>query len=85
MDAPRTKAVLEMLSNFKAVAPAAKVLHLSANFEPTIFKSTGNVPRITSKTVQAMNIEDVLGNDVLLLTKADLAALEQHFTTNPTE
>jgi large subunit ribosomal protein L4 len=82
MEAPRTKSVIDMLGKFSMVTPKTKVLHVSANFEPVIFKSTANLGRVTSKTVQAMNIEDVLGNDVVFLTKADLAALEQHFTTN---
>ncbi len=81
IDRPQTKAVIQLFAALPGVT-GNKVLHLAGAFDTNLFKSTANLPKVTSKTVQAMNIEDVLGHDVIIITKADLTAMEQHFTAS---
>ena len=42
--------------------------------------STRNLTDLTSKTVQAVNIIDLLNHDVILFTKDSLEVAAQHYT-----
>ena len=77
MEAPRTKFITELLAKLSI---EGKVLHIAPEYQDTIFKSTRNLPGITSKTIQATTVIDILNHDVLLLTKEGLKNLEEHFT-----
>lgn len=78
LDAPKTKAAQELLQNLKL--NDKKVLHVTGEFTPNLFKSTKNLVGIDSVTVQKMNIIDILNHDTVLMTVSDLKAFEQHFT-----
>lgn len=78
LDIPKTKATVELLNNLKLADK--KVLHVTAEFTPNLFKSTSNLKGIDSVTVQKMNIIDILNHDTILMTVEDLKAFEQHFT-----
>jgi len=76
---PKTRDVVTLLTKLP-IAAGQKVLHVHPAFDENIFHSTSNLPGITSKTVQSMNVIDLLNNDILLVTKEGLQALEHHFT-----
>jgi large subunit ribosomal protein L4 len=79
MDAPKTQKVNELLAALPIKA-GQKVLHINPDVDANLFRSTNNLPLVTSKTVAAANIIDILNHDVLLLTKATVERLEQHFS-----
>jgi large subunit ribosomal protein L4 len=75
--APKTR---EMVAILDKLPVGKKVLHIAGATNLPVFASTRNLPRINSTTVAELNVLDVMNHDTLLLTKADVAALEQHFT-----
>ena len=79
MDAPKTKEAVALL---KAIAPLQnqKVLHIHGTFDQTLFASTRNLPSLTSKTVQAFNVIDLLNADRLLMTRESLDLLNAQFS-----
>jgi large subunit ribosomal protein L4 len=82
MEVPKTKTVVELLTKFPTITQKTKVLHVHGYFEPTLFASTSNLQAVSSRTVQNMNMIDIMNHDVLLLTKESMEHLEQHFTAN---
>lgn len=84
MKVPKTKEVITLLNALPDVVDK-KVLYIGESFEPTIFKSIGNLPKIQAKTVAAVNIIDILNCDTILFTKNSLEALVNHFTTTDQE
>lgn len=79
METPRTKDIVALAATVPGLA-GKKVLHMHPEYDHAVFTSTRNLPGFTSKTVQAVNILDLLDHDVVLLTQEALASLEQHFT-----
>ena len=79
MAAPKTKEVTALLGKLP-VTEKQKVLHVHPTYDESLFYSTRNLPGMTSKTVQNMNVIDVMNHDVLLVTKETLKAMETHFT-----
>lgn len=78
LEAPKTKAVVTTLS--KLPKADGKVLHISAELDTNLFKSTSNLPNINSRTLSGFSIIDVLNNDVIVMTKETLEKFENHFT-----
>lgn len=78
METPKTKEAKAMLA--KLPVEKKKILHIHSQFDHSIFTSLRNLPEITSTTVQQLSIVDLLNNDILLLTKDAIEALEKHFT-----
>ena len=83
MTTPKTKEVVALVGKLP-IDQRQKVLHIHGSYDPILFSSTNNLTKVTSKTVQNMNILDIMNNDILLLTKESLNSLEAHFT-NDTE
>jgi large subunit ribosomal protein L4 len=78
MTTPKTKEAIKVRANLSL--NDKKVLHLHAEFSPNLFLSTQNIPNFNSKTVQNMNIIDILNHDSIIMTKDTLNSLDQHFT-----
>jgi len=81
IETPSTKSVVKTIANLKPAAEAKKVLHIHADFDKMLFASTNNLPTVSSKTVQNLNILDIMNHDVVIMTKDSLTSLEQHFTS----
>jgi large subunit ribosomal protein L4 len=79
LETPKTKEAIALMATVPGLA-GKKVLHVHPAYEHGIFASTRNIPGVTSKTVQALSIVDLLDHDVMLMTKEALERLEQHFT-----
>ena len=78
METPKTKEVIALLGSLPI--NDRKVLHVHESYDTALFRSTHNLQKVTSTTVQNMSIIDVMNHDVILLTKDGLTGLEQHFT-----
>ena len=83
MTTPKTKEVVALVGKLP-IDQRQKVLHIHGSYDPILFSSTNNLTKVTSKTVQNMNILDIMNNDILLRPKESLNSLEAHFT-NDTE
>jgi large subunit ribosomal protein L4 len=80
MEAPKTKTVVATLAGFEALT-GKKVLHVHAAYNHSLFASTNNLEKVTSTTVQNLNVIDLLNADSILITRDSLDALSAHFTT----
>jgi large subunit ribosomal protein L4 len=76
-ETPKTKSVLALVDAVPGLV-GKKVLHIHDQYDATVFRSTNNLAYVTSRTVQAVNVIDLLNNDVILFTKASLAELDRH-------
>ena len=79
MEAPKTREVVA-LQNTITPLTGKKVLHIHGSFDTNLFASTNNLPGFTSRTVQSVNIIDLLNHDVILFTQEGLTAATEHFT-----
>ncbi|MEI6477865.1 MAG: 50S ribosomal protein L4 [bacterium] len=79
MEAPKTQEAAAVLAKLPIEA-GKKILHISPEVNANLFRSTRNLPGVTSKTVAAANIIDILNHDVIVLTKDGLERLETHFS-----
>lgn len=76
---PQTKAALQVIGVLPTKEKGS-ILHIETEYIHPLFASTRNLPNVTSKTIQAVNILDILNHDNILLTKATLTQLTEHFT-----
>jgi len=76
---PTTKAMVAFLMKLP-ITEKQKVLQLHPKYDAALFSSARNLPKVATKTISHMNVIDIMNADVLLLNKATLAELEQHFT-----
>jgi large subunit ribosomal protein L4 len=81
MTAPKTKEAAQILASLPT-KNSKKVLHIHPDFDRVLFKSTDNLPGVTSKTIANTNIIDILGHDTIVLTKAAVEGIDKHFTPN---
>lgn len=81
MEEPKTQKVVEVLRNLN-LYPKQSVLHLHPTFNRALFASTRNLPTVDSRTVQNLNIIDLLTHDILLLTRLSVEQMNQHFQAN---
>ena len=79
MDAPKTKEVLTLVSNFQKLRDR-KVLHIHDAFDKTLFASTANLQSVQSTTIQNLNVIDLLNADAVLVTATSLEALSVYFS-----
>ena len=78
MDAPKTKAILSLVSNFERLK-GRKVLHIHDSFDKILFASTSNLQEVSSTTIQNLNVIDLLNADALLVTASSFDALVTYF------
>lgn len=81
IESPKTKDMIAMIADLP-IEQNAKVLHIHSEFEPVVFKSFANLPKLQSKTVSYTNALDILNNDYILMNKESLAELERHFNAS---
>lgn len=74
MDAPKTKAVVNMLSALGI--DGQSVLMVLAEKSMPVWKSANNLPQVKSLLSGYINVRDLLGCDVLLLTQDALESIE---------
>lgn len=74
MDAPKTKAVVNMLSALGI--DGQSVLMVLAEKSMPVWKSANNLPQVKSLLSGYINVRDLLGYDVLLLTQDALESIE---------
>jgi len=77
METPKTKDIIALRDALK-LSEKTKVLHIHPAMDEVIFKSTHNLRNTVSRTIQAVNMLDLVNSDVILLSKAALADLEKH-------
>lgn len=74
MDAPKTKAMVNMLSALGI--DGQSVLMVLAEKSMPVWKSANNLPQVKSLLSSYVNVRDLLGYDVLLLTQDALESIE---------
>lgn len=74
MEAPKTKAMVEILKNIKAGKKALIVL--SAKDE-NVEKSARNLPGVKTTLVNTLNVYDILNHDNLIMTKETAKRVEE--------
>lgn len=74
MDLPRTKAMVEILSNLKV---DQKALLVTAEYNENVFKSARNIPYVKQLKADKLNVYDVLNHAKLVITKDAVAKIEE--------
>ena len=74
MDLPRTKAMVEILSNLKV---DQKALVVTAEYNENVFKSARNIPYVKQLKADKLNVYDVLNHAKLVITKDAVAKIEE--------
>lgn len=74
MDAPKTKAMVNMLAALGI--DGQSVLMVLAEKSMPVWKSANNLPQVKSLLSSYVNVRDLLGYDVLLLTQDALESIE---------
>ena len=74
LDAPRTKAVIELLQNLRA--GDAKTLIVLSEKNENIARSANNLPQVKTLLASYLNVVDLLKYDLVVLPQAALAQIE---------
>jgi len=74
MDLPKTKAMVEILSNLKV---DQKALLVTAEYNENVFKSARNIPYVKQLKADKLNVYDVLNHAKLVITKDAVAKIEE--------
>lgn len=74
-DAPKTKNVLDMMSNFDAVD--TKALIITDGDIVNVVKSSNNLPKVKTISNAVLNVFDILNNKKVLLAKEAVAKIEE--------
>ena len=74
MDAPKTKAMTEILNLLKA---GRKTLIVTGDGNVNVYKSARNIPGIRPVRVDYMSVYDILNCETLLITKDAVAKVEE--------
>ncbi|ACB83794.1 50S ribosomal protein L4 [Natranaerobius thermophilus] len=76
MEAPKTKKIIEMLENLSINHKAMIVTGAS---DLNVYRSTRNIPGVSSALANNLNVYDVLNHDYLVLTKDAVSVIEEVF------
>ncbi len=76
LDAPKTKALKEQ---FGRLGLSSALIISGAEVEPNFGLAARNLPNIDVLPVQGLNVYDILRRDTLVLTRAALDAIGEHF------
>lgn len=74
LDAPKTKAFVEILNNLKI---DSKALFVTAEADENVTLSARNIPGVTILTANGINVLDLLGHDKVVFTKAAVEKVEE--------
>lgn len=74
MNAPKTKEFVAML---QAVGAGKKSLVVTADCNPTVYKSGRNIPGVQVAFVNTINVYDILNHESLILTKDAVKKTEE--------
>ena len=74
LDAPRTKAMIELLQNLRA--GDAKTLIVLSEKNENIARSANNLPQVKTLLASYLNVVDLLKYDLIVLPQAALAQIE---------
>ena len=73
-DAPKTKAMVEVLNNLKVAGK--KVLFVIADANINARKSAANIERVNVVNVNELNTYTIMNSNIVVLTEASAAAIE---------
>lgn len=71
---PKTKQVVGMLKNLKV---DGKALILTGDLQTAVYKSTRNLPGVTTEEARNVNVYDILNHGKLIMTEAAARRLEE--------
>lgn len=74
MDAPKTKDMINILSNIKA---EKKTLVVLDETNETVIRSTSNIPGVLTTFVGQINVYDILNHNNFVITKKALEVIEE--------
>ncbi len=74
MEAPKTKEMINILSNIKA---DKKTLIVLDSVDKNVIYSSNNIPGVKTSFVGEINVYDILNHDYLVMTKAAVDKLEE--------
>lgn len=74
-DAPKTKQVLKMMSDFQTTGE--KALIVTADFLENVDKSSRNIPGVKAISSNGLNVYDVLHHTKLFITKDAITRIEE--------
>ena len=73
-DAPKTKAMVEVLKNVKA---GKKALIVMAEKDENVVKSAANIPGVRTALVGTMNVYEIINHTNFIVTKAAIEKIEE--------
>ena len=78
LDAPKTREVAALLK--KMGLAGRKTLLVMDAYDASVYRSTRNIPTVTTRAAHTVNAHDLLAADALVLTQKALARLSEVFT-----
>ncbi len=76
LEAPRTKAVLELLRHLPV---SGKTLIITPTLDVMLARSAANLPEVTVRVATALRVHDLLAADAVVLTTPAVAAVAEAF------
>lgn len=74
LEMPKTKAMIQILSNIKA---GKKALIVTAEKNENVIRSASNIPGVTTTLVTALNVYDILNHNSFIITKDAVHKIEE--------
>ncbi len=79
---PKTKKMIETLA---ALGVSSSALIITPEPDINVIKSASNIPKIDTKTINIINIPDVMSHQILLITEAAVRAAEKLWGNGSTQ
>lgn len=76
MEQPKTKEISALLEKLSV---KGKVVLVTADSNPAVYKSTRNIPGVSTNVANTLNTYEVLKSDTLILTQEAVARIEEVF------
>ncbi len=76
MEAPKTKTIANVLEN---LGVGSKVMIVTSESDLNVYRSTKNIPGVSSAIASNLNVYDILNHDYLILTQDAVSVVEEVF------
>ncbi|OWZ84489.1 50S ribosomal protein L4 [Natranaerobius trueperi] len=76
MEAPKTKEIIKLLENLKV---NNKAMVVTAESDINVYRSTRNIPGVSSMIAKNLNVYEILNHDQLIITKDAVSIIEEVF------
>ena len=76
MSAPKTKKIIELLENLKI---NNKAMIVTGKSDLNVYRSTRNIPGVSSALANNLNVYEILNHDYLVLTQDAVSVIEEVF------